>query len=84
MQGDVCLTSLVSLKIISDGEIRACFYKSLLLNTLSVVSIYTFDFFFHPLVKDQQKWLYRNIGWFYQILWLLPLLGISFYCNVSR
>jgi etoposide-induced 2.4 mRNA len=57
-------------------------FKSLLLNSLSVTSIYTYDIFLHPLVKDQEKWLHRNLGRFYQVLWLLPVIGISFYLNV--
>ncbi|KAF9476328.1 hypothetical protein BDN70DRAFT_882576 [Pholiota conissans] len=67
--------------ISSDAEIRANVYKSVLLNSLSLLSIYVFDLLFQPLVKDQQQWFHRNIGWFYQILWLLPVVGISFYLN---
>lgn len=66
----------------SDAEIRANVYKSLLLNSLSLLSIYVFDLLLQPLVKDQQKWFHRNIGWFYQILWLLPVVGVSLYLNV--
>ena len=72
-----------SYQLFSDPEIRANIYKSLLLNLLSLTSIYTFDLLLQPLVHDQQKWLHRNIGWFYQILWLLPVVGLSFYLNVS-
>ncbi|KAF5358030.1 hypothetical protein D9756_001931 [Leucocoprinus leucothites] len=69
--------------ITSDAEIRANLFKSLLLNSLSVTSIYTYDILLHPLVKDQEKWLHRNLGRFYQVLWLLPVIGISFYLNMS-
>lgn len=65
----------------SDAEIRANVYKSLLLNSLSLISIYTFDLLLLPLVRDQQGWLHKNIGWFYQVLWLLPVVGVSFYLN---
>lgn len=71
------------LQLFSDPEIRANVYKSLLLNLLSLTSIYTFDLLLQPLVHDQPKWLHRNIGWFYQILWLLPVVGLSLYLNVS-
>ncbi|KAF9452287.1 hypothetical protein P691DRAFT_661291 [Macrolepiota fuliginosa MF-IS2] len=69
--------------ITSDAEIRANLFKSLLLNSLSLTSIYTYDILLHPLVKDQEKWLHRNLGRFYQALWLLPVVGISFYLNMS-
>ncbi|KAF9495986.1 hypothetical protein BDN71DRAFT_1446674 [Pleurotus eryngii] len=67
----------------SDPEIRANVYKSLLLNSLSLISTYVFDILLGPLVENQQKWLHRNVGWFYQILWLLPVVGVSFYLNSS-
>ncbi|KAJ3998222.1 etoposide-induced protein 2.4-domain-containing protein [Lentinula boryana] len=69
--------------IAGDSQIRANVYKSLLLNSLSLTSIYTFDLLLLPLVQDQQKWLHRNVGWFYQVLWLLPVVGLSFYLNSS-
>lgn len=59
-------------------------YKSLLLNSLSLASIYTFDLLLLPLVQDQQKWFHRNIGWFYQVLWLIPVISVTFYLNVGR
>ena len=58
-------------------------FKSLMLNTVSLVSIYFFDWLLLPLAQSQQKWFHRNLGWFYQVLWLLPVVGISFYLNVS-
>ncbi|KAF8061563.1 etoposide-induced protein 2.4-domain-containing protein [Lyophyllum atratum] len=69
--------------VAGDAEIRANVFKSLLLNSLSLISIYTFDLLLLPLVQDQQRWFHRNIGWFYQVLWLLPVVGISFYLNSS-
>ncbi|XP_006458517.1 hypothetical protein AGABI2DRAFT_115549 [Agaricus bisporus var. bisporus H97] len=69
--------------IANDAEIRANIFKSVLLNSLSLTSIYTYDIFLHPLVKDQEKWLHRNLGRFYQILWLLPVVGIAFYLNMA-
>ncbi len=67
----------------SDSEVRSNVFKSLMLNTVSLVSIYFFDWLLLPLAQSQQKWFHRNIGWFYQVLWLLPVVGISFYLNVS-
>ncbi|KAJ3823767.1 etoposide-induced protein 2.4-domain-containing protein [Lentinula raphanica] len=69
--------------IAGDSEVRANVYKSLVLNSLSLISIYTFDLLLSPLVRDQQKWLHRNVGWFYQVLWLFPVLGLSFYLNIT-
>ena len=39
----------------SDAEIRANVYKSLVLNSLSLLSIYVFDLLLQPLVKDEQN-----------------------------
>jgi etoposide-induced 2.4 mRNA len=66
----------------SDAEIRANVYKSLVLNSLSLLSIYVFDLLLYPLVRNHPKWFHRNVGWFYQILWLLPVVGTSLYLNV--
>lgn len=66
----------------SDAEIRANFLKSLVLNGLSLSSIYVFDLLLSPMVRDQQKWLHRNVGWFYRVLWLFPVVGASLYLNV--
>jgi etoposide-induced 2.4 mRNA len=65
-----------------DAEIRANVLKSLMLNSVSLISIYTFDLLMLPLTRNQQRWLHRNVGWFYQVLWLLPVVGLSFYLNV--
>ncbi|KAF9264739.1 EI24-domain-containing protein [Marasmius fiardii PR-910] len=73
----------VVFSVAGDPEIRANIYKSLLLNTLSLTSIYVFDWFLQPLVHGQQKWLRRNVGWVYQTLWLFPVIGLSFYLNSS-
>jgi len=74
---------IVVFTVASDSEIRANLYKSLLLNSLSLMSIYTFDLLLLPLVREQEKWLPRNLGWFYQISWLLPVVGVSFWLNSS-
>ncbi|TFK84519.1 hypothetical protein K466DRAFT_496432 [Polyporus arcularius HHB13444] len=69
--------------VASDSEVRANVFKSLILNTVSLVSIYFFDWLLLPLAQSQQKWFHRNLGWFYQVLWLLPVVGASFYLNSS-
>jgi hypothetical protein len=68
----------------SDAEVRAHALKSFMLNGISVLSIYVFDFFLQPLAHEQppQKWLHRSLGWFYHVLWLLPVVGVSLYLNV--
>ena len=68
----------------SDAEVRAHALKSFILNGISVLSIYVFDFFLQPLVQEQppQKWLHRSVGLFYRVLWLLPIVGVSLYLNV--
>ena len=67
----------------SDAEIRANIFKSLLLNSLSLTSIYAFDLVLQPLVHSHPSWLHRNVGWFYRVLWLFPVVCTSFYLNVS-
>jgi len=74
---------LVLSTVTKDSEIRSNVFKSLLLNSLSLTSIYAFDLLLQPLVRNQQKWLHRNVGWFYQIVWLLPVVGVSLYLNSS-
>ncbi|KAI0328119.1 hypothetical protein GY45DRAFT_1355346 [Cubamyces sp. BRFM 1775] len=69
--------------VASDSEIRSNVLKSLMLNVVSLVSIYFFDWLLLPLAQSQQKWFHRNLGWFYQVLWLLPVVGASFYLNSS-
>jgi etoposide-induced 2.4 mRNA len=68
----------------SDAEVRAHALKSFMLNGISLLSIYIFDLFLQPLVQEQppQKWLHRSVGWFYRVLWLLPVVGVSLYLNV--
>lgn len=71
----------------NDVEVRTNVLKSLLLNSLSLASIYTFDFvllLIFPHGRNEQQWLHRNIGWFYNILWVLPVVTISLYLNVSQ
>lgn len=58
-------------------------FKSLLVNLLSLTSIYFFDLLLLPLTKEHEHWLRRNVGWFYQALWLFPVVGVSLYLNVS-
>ncbi|KAG1756470.1 etoposide-induced protein 2.4-domain-containing protein [Suillus paluster] len=67
----------------SDREIRSNILKSLLLNSLSLTSIYAFDLLLQPLVHNHPGWLHRNVGWFYRVLWLFPVVGVSYYLNSS-
>lgn len=67
----------------SDPEIRSNILKSLLLNSLSLTSIYAFDLLLQPLVHNHPSWLHRNVGWFYRVLWLFPVVGVSYYLNSS-
>ncbi|GBE82613.1 etoposide-induced protein 2.4-domain-containing protein [Sparassis latifolia] len=67
--------------VASDAEIRANVSKSMLLNSISLASIYVFELLLFPLARDQRKWLHRNVGWAYQVLWLLPVVGVSLYLN---
>jgi etoposide-induced 2.4 mRNA len=81
---DACRWDTVFRLVYSDSEIRAHVYKSLLLNSLSLTSIWTFDLLLQPLVQDHPKWFHRNVGWFYKVLWLGPVVGVSLYLNVSK
>ncbi|ELU44892.1 EI24 domain-containing protein [Rhizoctonia solani AG-1 IA] len=57
-------------------------FKSLLLNSLSLASIYTLDLIFVPLLAGKQdRWLHRNFGSLYTVFWLLPVIGVSLYLN---
>lgn len=67
----------------SDREIRSNIFKSLLLNSLSLTSIYAFDLLLQPLVHNHPSWIHRNVGWFYRVLWLFPVVGVSYYLNSS-
>ncbi|KAI0691170.1 etoposide-induced protein 2.4-domain-containing protein [Cytidiella melzeri] len=69
--------------IASDAEVRSNMLKSLLLNAVSLTSIYFFDILLSPLTHEHPHWLRRNVGWFYQILWLFPVMGASVYLNSS-
>ncbi|KAI0003350.1 etoposide-induced protein 2.4-domain-containing protein [Russula compacta] len=77
----------------SDAEVRANALKSFLLNGISLLSIYVFDLLLHPLsrgeegqeghVQSSRNGLHQNFGWFYRVLWLLPVVGMSLYLNAS-
>ena len=67
----------------SDREVRSNVLKSLALNTVALGSVYFFDWLVLPLARGQRRWVPRNLGWFYQVLWLLPVVGASLYLNVS-
>jgi len=79
----------------SDAEVRANALKSFLLNGISLLSIYVFDFLLHPLSRAEEvpmtdgqrvqsrSGIHRSVGWFYRVLWMLPVLGASLYLNAS-
>ncbi|KAG9100662.1 hypothetical protein FS749_013898 [Ceratobasidium sp. UAMH 11750] len=68
--------------VIKDAEVRSNVFKSLLLNSLSLVSIYTLDLIFVPLLAGKQdRWLHRNFGSLYTAFWVLPVIGVSLYLN---
>ncbi|PSS22650.1 hypothetical protein PHLCEN_2v3016 [Hermanssonia centrifuga] len=69
--------------VASDAEVRSSVFKSLLMNSVSLTSIYFFDLLLLPLTREKEYWLHRNVGWFYQVMWLLPVVGVSLYLNVS-
>ena len=69
---------LTRFRLYRDTELRANVLKSVLVNFISLLSI----LIYLPIARDHgYKWLHR-VGWAYQILWLLPLLGTSLYLNV--
>ena len=62
-------------------------YEAMLLNPfvvnlLSLTFIYALDLLLLPLVQHHPNWFHRNIGWFYQALWLFPVMSVSLYLNV--
>ncbi|KAK7689139.1 hypothetical protein QCA50_007830 [Cerrena zonata] len=69
--------------IARDAEVRSLTFKSILLNTMSLASVYFFDLILVPMSHDRQSWLYRYVGRAYQIFWLLPVVGASFFNNVG-
>lgn len=77
----VCLTPR---PCASDAEVRSNMLKSLLVNLLSLASVYFFDLLLRPLTHEHEHWLRRNVGWVYQALWLFPVVGLSLYLNVRR
>ncbi|KAJ7738519.1 etoposide-induced protein 2.4-domain-containing protein [Mycena maculata] len=70
---------LVATTVAGDAEIRSNISKSLLLNSFSLTTLYVFDLLFF----DNQQWLRPNVGLLYQLIWLLPVVGILFYLNSS-
>ena len=76
----------------SDAEIQGNVLKSGLLNGVSLTSIWVFEFLVglasrrHGSQSDlpsERGFIHRNLGWFYQALWLTPIVGASLYLNVS-
>jgi etoposide-induced 2.4 mRNA len=67
--------------------------KSGLLNGVSLISIWIFEFLVslasrkHGSPADslsERGFVHRNLGWFYQALWLGPIVGASLYLNVCE
>jgi etoposide-induced 2.4 mRNA len=76
----------------SDAEIQGNVLKSGLLNGVSLISIWVFEFLVglasqrHGSQRDsasERGFIHRNLGWFYQALWLAPIVGVSLYLNVG-
>jgi len=63
----------------ADAEIRSHVLKSLILNGLSLVSIYIFEYILLPLATGSRSQPY--IGWLYRVVWLFPLVATSLYLN---
>ncbi|KAJ7090030.1 etoposide-induced protein 2.4-domain-containing protein [Mycena crocata] len=76
---DASRLTLVISTVTGDPEILSTVCKSLLLNSLSLTALYVFDLLF----VDKPQWLRPNVGWIYQFIWLIPVVGISFYLNAS-
>jgi len=77
----------------SDAEIQGNVLKSGLLNVLSLISIWVFEFLLNLASRrhggqsdsaSERGFMHRNLGWFYQTLWLAPIVGASLYLNVSE
>ncbi|KAJ7905335.1 etoposide-induced protein 2.4-domain-containing protein [Mycena olivaceomarginata] len=71
--------ALVVTTVAGDTEIRGTVYKSLLLNCSTLACLYIFNLFF----TDSQQWTRPNVGWIYQLIWVLPVFSVSFYLNSS-
>ncbi|KZO95714.1 hypothetical protein CALVIDRAFT_482410 [Calocera viscosa TUFC12733] len=79
---DACRWDYVVRTVIGEPEIQMNVLKSLLLNGLSLVSIFTFDFLLLPLLPSERGlWYHRNLGALYQVLWLWPVVGASLWFN---
>ncbi|CCM06027.1 uncharacterized protein FIBRA_08272 [Fibroporia radiculosa] len=77
---------VVARLLANDAAIRGALLKSLLLNVLALASVAFFDILLAPLgvdVQNERSWMHRNVGWAYQVLWLLPVVGISLYLNTT-
>ena len=66
--------------------------KSGLLNGVSLISIWAFELLMGLASRrhgsqsnpaSERGFIHRNLGWFYQALWLAPVVGVSLYLNVS-
>jgi hypothetical protein len=77
----------------SDAEIQGNVLKSGMLNGVSLISIWVFEFLLGLASRrhgsqsetvSEKGFIHRNIGWFYQALWLSPIVGASLYLNVSQ
>ncbi|EJD46070.1 hypothetical protein AURDEDRAFT_63550 [Auricularia subglabra TFB-10046 SS5] len=75
---DALRWDVVARHAVQDSEVRANLVKSATLNTVSLVSVYAFEWILLPMLRGPTQ---RRIAWAYQALWLLPLAGISLLCN---
>ncbi|EJU05472.1 hypothetical protein DACRYDRAFT_103960 [Dacryopinax primogenitus] len=67
-------------RFIQEPEIQKNVLKSLLLNGLSLISIFTFEWLLLPLLPHNPSYQ-RNLGTAYQVLWLWPVVGASLWFN---
>ncbi|KZS98931.1 hypothetical protein SISNIDRAFT_403693 [Sistotremastrum niveocremeum HHB9708] len=73
---------------LADAELRTNMTKSLLLNFVSLVSIYVFDLILFPILHAARSnsildSSVTSVSWLYYSFWLGPLIGLSLYLNGS-
>ncbi|KAG8967054.1 hypothetical protein FRC03_010802 [Tulasnella sp. 419] len=65
-----------------DAEIRSHFVKTVILNSLSLVSVLVFDYVIEPMLDPRHdSWVHKHFSLLYQGFWLLPIITVSLYLN---